>query len=382
VRIVAVTGSVGKTTTKDLISEMLATQGPTLRTPGTNNGLDGVPATLLALAPHHRYAALELGIFSQPGEIAWLASLFRPTVAVLTSVHEDHLQYYGSRERIAREKRALLERVPPEGTAVVNADDELARRTAEGLACSVVLAGHAEDADFRILAARLEWPHGIGFTIATRDRQVEFRAPLLGKHFALSVALAAAAAQAVGVPLEVAAAAAARVRPGPNKMNIVAGPRGSTLLLDEFKSRMPGVRAALATLVEAPASRRIAVVGELQDRDLTPAGYAELAELLGNSVDLVVPVGRAAPILEGLLDETPVAPSARVEDAAAFLAHEIRKGDVVLVHGPTRQHLERIRMLLERQPVGCSVRRCVFHWHCPDCIYLDSGPPASCVELA
>lgn len=381
VRIVAVTGSVGKTTTKDLISEMLATQGLTLRTRGTNNGLDGVPGTLLALAPRHRYAAIELGIFSQPGEMAWMASLFRPSVAVLTGIYEDHLQFYGSRERIAREKRALLEQVPPDGTAVVNADDDLARRTAGGLSCNVVLAGNAEDADLRILETRLEWPHGIGLTVATRDRQAEINAPLVGKHFALSVALALAAAQAAGVPLEIAADAVARARPGPNRMNVVTGPRGSTLLLDEFKSRMPGIAAALATLAEAPATRRIAVVGELQDRDLTPAGYAELAELLGNSVDLVVPVGRSAPILQGLLNGMPVAPSARVEDAAAFLAHEVRRGDVVLVHGPCRQHLERIRLLLERQAVGCSVRRCVFHWRCPECLYLDSGPPASCVEL-
>lgn len=382
-RIVAVTGSTGKTTTKNLLGEMLAAAGPTLKTRGNRNDLDGVPATLLALRPHHRYAAVELGIYDEPGEMSWMASLFRPSVAILTGIGDDHVVDYGSREAIAQEKRALLERLPSDGTAIVNADDELARRTAEGLDCNVILAGVAEDADFRVLEARIAWPHGLDLVLVAGARRVELRVPLVGRHHALPVVLALAAAEAVGVPLEIAARAAASVEPAPGRMNVARGPRGSTFLLDDFKSRMPSAAVALATLAEVPAKRRIAVIGELQERDFTPAAYRELAQLLHDRADLIVAVGRGAPLLQSLLgDEKRVVSAPRIEDAAALIATEAAEGDVFLVHGASHQHLERIRLLLGREPVGCTVRRCILHWRCDECLYLGSGPPASCVELA
>lgn len=381
VRIVAVTGSMGKTTAKDLVAQMLALDGPTLKTRGTANGVDAVPATLLAVRPEHRFAAIELGIFDEPGEMSWMASLFQPYVAVLTSIGEDHLTAYGSREAIAHEKRALLERLGPDATAVVNADDDLARETAEGLACRIVLAGRAADADVRVLADRLFWPDGIDVELGVDGTRVRGRLRIPGRHYATVVALAVAAARACGVPPERAIEAVARVDPAPGRLTVQPGPNGSTLLMDDYKSRLPSARAALAVLAEAPAERRIAVVGELQE--LPPDGYARLAEVLERSADLMVAVGRSGPVLRDRLGRgASFVAVDRVEDAAALLGRLALPGDVVLVHGATRQHLQRIALLLARKPVGCNVRRCVFHWLCQECIYLRSRPPDACVEAA
>ena len=380
VRFVAITGSMGKTTTKDLVAEMLATAGPTLKTRGTANGLDAVPGTLMAVRPRHRFAAIELGIFDQPGEMAWMASLFRPRVAVLTGIGEDHLSAYGSQAAIAREKRALLARLGPSGTAVVNADDDLARAAATGLECRVVLAGRADDAEVRVVAERLVWPDGVEVELTVDGRRLRARLPVPGRHLAPLVALAVAAAGACGIPPQRAVAAVERLSPAPGRLRVEPGPRGSTLLMDDYKSRLPTARAALAVLAEAPAERRIAVVGELQE--VGPVGYEGLADDLAGAADLVVAVGRSGPVLRDRLDCAGLVEVPRVEDAAAFLAREARLGDVVLVHGATRQHLGRIALLLAREPVGCNVRRCVFHWLCDDCLYLRSGPPESCVEAA
>jgi UDP-N-acetylmuramyl pentapeptide synthase len=153
--------------------------------------------------------------------------------------------------------------------------------------------------------------------------------------------------------------------------------------MDDYKSRLPSARAALAVLAEAPAERRIAVVGEMQDRELTQAAYRELAEALAGTVDLTVALGRCGPLLRGHLGaDAELVDVSRVEDAAAFLASVAAPGDVILVHGSTRQHLRRIALLLARAEVSCNVRRCVFHWLCHECIYLRSRPPDSCIEAA
>jgi UDP-N-acetylmuramoyl-tripeptide--D-alanyl-D-alanine ligase len=382
VRFVAVTGSMGKTTTKDLVAEMLALAGPTLKTRGTANGIDAVPPTLLAVRPDHRFAAIELGIFDDPGEMAWMASLFEPHVAVLTGIGEDHVAEYGSKAAVAREKRRLLERLGSEGTAVVNADDDLARASAEDLSCRVVLAGRAADADVRVLGERLAWPDGIDVDLDANGARLHARLRIPGRHYATVVALAVAAARACGVAPEHAVAAVERVEPAPGRLSVEPGPNGSTLLMDDYKSRLPTARAALAVLAEAPAERRLAVVGEMQERELTPAAYRELADILAATTDLTIAVGRAAPLLRGSFpDATRFVAVPRVEDAAARLADVAAAGDVILVHGATRQHLRRVALLLRRAPVGCTVRRCVFHWFCHECIYLRTRPPASCVEI-
>lgn len=386
VRMIGVTGSMGKTTLKDLLAEMLAEVGPTYKTHHNDNGLYGVPATLLAVRPGDRFAVIEVGIQWSPGEMRWMASLFSPEVAVLTGIGEDHSSAYGSREAVAREKRALLERIPPEGTVVVNGDDPLAVETTAGLHARVLRAGEREDCDVRLVGARSLWPHGQEVEIEAFGRVLRAQVALHARHLAPLAALALAAATACGVEPERALAGAQRFRPHPGRMAPRPGPNGSTLLIDHFKSRLPTALAAVRTLGEAPARRRIAVLGELQEREQTPASYAPLAELLPGRADMVVAVGRAGPPLAELLTGTALGQRVhsvvRVGDAAALLRDELGEGDVALLHGALRQHLQRVELLLDGAAIGCHVQRCTLHVLCADCGHLRHGPPPELVEAA
>jgi UDP-N-acetylmuramoyl-tripeptide--D-alanyl-D-alanine ligase len=382
-RIVAITGSMGKTTTKDLLAEMLAPDGPTMKTRHNDNGVYGVPASLLLISPADRHAVIELGIQNQPGEMGWMAGMFRPDVAVLTSIGVDHLPAYGSREAIAREKRALLERVPRHGTVVVSADDDVALRTARGLACRVITAGWAADADVRLDTVSLAWPHGMDIELTAFGQPVAGRLALFGRHLAAPAALALAAASASGVAPEAALRHAASFRPGAGRMEPVPGPAGSLFIHDDFKSRVGTAMAAVRALGEIPADRRVAVLGEVQESEHDDDAYRPIAELLPERADLVVAVGRSAPPLSRLLSGSRIAGGVvsveRVEAAASALRSELAEGDVVLVHGSTSQHLERIHFLLDERRVGCRVRRCSLLWRCEECPHLTSRPPDSVI---
>ncbi|MGH8969607.1 MAG: Mur ligase family protein, partial [Actinomycetes bacterium] len=349
--IVAVTGSAGKTTTKDLLGEMLAAVGPTVRTRHNENGLWGVPASLLAIRPSDRFAVLEVGIKRGPGEMRWMAGLFRPRVAVLTGIGIFHSEVIGSTEAIAREKRALLERLGRRGTAVVNADDRLARAAAEHLPCRVVLAGWATDADVRLLGARTAWPHGLDLELAVRGRRMRARVGVHGRHLAPLVAIAVAAADAVGVPAVDALDAAGRFSPRAGRFSPTPGPRGSMLIVDDWKSRVPNAVAAVEALGETHAPRRIAVLGEVQVDEQTTDTYRPIARALVTTADRVIAVGRAGPPLEHLLAHTDLGTRllqvADADAAAVALSAELGPGDVALLHGAGHHDLELISLRLD-----------------------------------
>jgi len=381
--VVGVTGSMGKTTTTHLLTTILAATGSTVTNRRDDNGLGGVPATIRAIRLSDRFAVVEAGIFDQPGEMRWMAGLMRPEVAILTGIGEDHSSAYGSRERVALEKRALLERLGRDGTAVVNSDDELARRMARGISCRVVLAGSSPDADVRVVSAKLAWPDGLDLQLAIREQLLQARVPLHATHLAPLAALAVAAAEACGIPAPRAVEAITTFEPPHGRMNLVDGPNGSRFLMDDYKSRIANAVLAVRALGEAPAQRRIAVLGEAQECIHTAATYAPVAAALPACADILISVGRSGPPFTELLRGTPLAgchTSVDTVDAAVSALADLREGDLVLVHGATRQHLKRIKLILDGIDVGCRVRRCTFPQPCPDCRFLSSEPPARNIE--
>jgi UDP-N-acetylmuramoyl-tripeptide--D-alanyl-D-alanine ligase len=375
---VAITGSRGKTTTKDLLAAMLATEGQTLKTRKNDNGLYGVPATLLAIRPDDRFAVVEVGLFDTPGEMGWMASLFRPKVAILTGIGDEHSIAYGSRAAVAAEKRVLLERVGEQGTVVVNADDGRALRTADGLRAKVVTAGLADGADIRVVSVELRWPEGMRISLDIEGKTVESTVGLFGSHLAPAVALAVAAAAACGLDPARALQGMRRFKPPDGRLRPMPAPRGATWLLDDSKSRVATQAAAIRALGEVNGGRRIAVIGEVQDCELE-AGWRGAAALLPGRAELVIAVGRGAGALAAALVATPlersVHPFAAFQEATTALQAELRSGDVVLLHGANQQHLRRIKVLLEQGSVGCRVKRCALHWLCEDCPHLHAEPP-------
>lgn len=378
VRLVGVTGSMGKTTVKDLLGAMLATRGRTLVTRENDNGLYGVPATLLAVRPEDTFAVVEAGV-ERPGDMAWMAGLFVPRVVVLTSIASDHLAEFKSVDRIATEKGRLLERVPPHGAVVVNADDPKAMAMAERAGRRTITAGRSADAGVRVVSVRTNWPAGIELTLHVAGERMRVQTRLLGEHQATAVALALAAALELGVPAGTALAAVPTVPPRDGRLSLLAGPGGSTLLLDEHKSRPVTAVAALRTLRRIPATRRIAVLGECQDIDHDDAeALAPVARAAREAADLVVTIGRAGGALRAL--GVPAAMTGRPSEAVEALPDDLGAGDVILLNGAARQHLLRVGLRLNGAEPGCDVARCRLHWRCTSCPHLGPGPPERVVE--
>ncbi|MGB3612168.1 MAG: UDP-N-acetylmuramoyl-tripeptide--D-alanyl-D-alanine ligase, partial [Elainellaceae cyanobacterium] len=251
--IVAVTGSVGKTTTKELIAAVLATQGSVLKTQSNYNNEIGVPKTLLELTPDHDYAVIEMGMRGR-GEIALLSQIAQPDVAVITNVGTAHIERLGSEAAIAQAKCELLAEMPPLSTAILNGDDDRLRYTAEAVWSGKTVTYGLEQGDVR-------------GTIEADRVQVNGRTlplPLPGRHNALNFLAALAVAQVLGVdwkPLE----AGLSVTLPMGRAQRYALPNDIVLLDETYNAGLESMVAALTVLSETPAIRRIAVLGTMKE---------------------------------------------------------------------------------------------------------------------
>lgn len=257
--LVGVTGSVGKTTTKELVAAVLRTAAPTLATEGNLNNHWGVPLTLLRLRPEHRAAVIEMGM-NAPGEIAALAAIAVPNAAVVTAAGAAHLERFGTVAAVAREKTDLARALRPHETAFLGADFPALLAAGRDLACRVVTYGLARRAQLR--PSRVE-PLGAGGSRVTVEGFPPFTLALPGRHQVANALAALAVARAFGVDPAAAAGALETVAPPPGRMEVRRA-RGATLLVDCYNANPESVAAALATLAAMPgAARRIAVLGDM-----------------------------------------------------------------------------------------------------------------------
>jgi len=257
--LIGVTGSAGKTTTKDLVAAVLATRWSTLKTEGNLNNFWGVPLTLLRLRPAHQAAVVEMGM-SEPGEIADLAAISRPNAAIITNAGSAHLERFGTVDRVAREKASLARALSPRDVAFVGADSAPLMAALEGVACRLVRYGLATGADLTpervtplgAAGSRVEVPGFPAFTLA-----------LLGRHQVANALAALAVARELGLDPAAVVAALEAYRPAKARMQL-AHAGGATLLVDCYNANPDSTRAALATLAEFPgAARRIAILGDM-----------------------------------------------------------------------------------------------------------------------
>lgn len=257
--LVGVTGSAGKTTTKDLVAAVLAAAAPTLKTEGNLNNHWGVPLTLMRLRPEHRSAVVEIAM-NRPGEIGLLAAIARPETAVITNAGSAHLEGMGSLEGIAREKASLAAALPPGRPVFAGADSPRLMAALRGMKVRIVSYGMATGAALRPETLTDLGPDGSRFTVAGFP-PVHLR--LIGRHQVLNALAALAVAREYAVDPEAAVAALVAQRPAKGRME----PRmlgGATLLVDSYNANPDSTGAALATLAGWPeARRRIAVLGDM-----------------------------------------------------------------------------------------------------------------------
>ena len=342
--VIAITGSNGKTTTKELVATVLSARRRVLKPVGSYNNQWGVPLTLLALEAEHEAAVLEIGM-NAFGEIAALAQLCQPTVGVVTSIAPAHLEGVGSVEGVQKAKGELVEAIPPDGVVVLNADDPLVLALAARAKGPVVTYGQADRADVRLGDVGLA-DGGLAFRLMAGRATADVRLPLAGRHNAWHAAAAAAVGLALGVPLDEAAAALALAMPV--KGRLVWREAGGVRILDDTYNANPvSVRAALDAFREAAGGgRRWVILGDMLELgSLTETAHREVGiwvaglpvaglAAVGSAMSLAADAARAS----GCPD---VATFASPEGAAAHILSRAAHGDRILVKGSRGMRMER-----------------------------------------
>lgn len=344
-RVVAVTGSVGKTTTKDLLAQVLGAAGPTIAPVRSFNNEIGLPLTVLTADTQTRYLVLEMGA-SAPGDLDYLTGLAPPDVAVVLAVGHAHLGGFGGGlDDVARAKAELVTGLAPGGVAVLNADDPRVSAMADLAPGEVVRFGFADAAQVRAQGLRLERGRA-SFTLAVDlpgrvSGAAEVRLRLVGEHHVHNALATAATALVLGLDLETVAAALSTADiQSPHRMHVVDRPDGVTVVDDAYNANPDSMRAALKALavLARPDRRSVAVLGEMLELGeaslLAHDQIGRLAVRLDIALTVVVGAG-AHPIATGAAHEgswgEEVVEVPDVDAAADFLRAELRPGDVVLV---------------------------------------------------
>ena len=345
--VVAVTGSVGKTTTKDLIAAVMRRRYETHATAGNLNNEYGVPLTCLGLKPKHEVLVVEMGT-SAPGEIARLCKVARPKVAVVTAVAPAHLEGFGDIEGVARAKAEIVEALDADGTAVLNADDPRVLAMKGRTAARWVGFGRAADAGVRVVEVALEPDGRTRVEFEVQGRRLRSAMNLVGTHQAMNAAAALAVATVLPVDLGEACDAIAQVEPAPHRMALrIAGP---IRCLDDCYNASPrAMSAALETLAALPGARKVAILGDMLELgDFAETAHRDLgAEAAARGVGCLIAVGRHASVVaqaataSGMSASSVfVAPDAMAaEDLAMAL---LKPDDTVLVKASHGVGLERL----------------------------------------
>ena len=342
-RVVTVTGSNGKTTTKEMIAHLLGLLGPTVRSEGNHNNHIGVPETLLRVRPGHRFAVVEMGT-SHPGELERLAALVQAHVAVVTNIGPSHLEAFGSEHGVAHEKARLLDHLAPDGLAVLHADDDWSRHIAERHQGRKATFGLSPDADWRARAVQSD-DDGVRFALAGSGHS--FAVPVLGRHLVSDCLAAIATAAELGVGPQAAAERLATFVP-PKWRMAVRHIGGMTLMLDCYNANPASMRGAIEELARRRvAGRRVAVLGDMLELGrFAVTAHEDLGRLVATEgFDMLCTVGGHAETvarsacLEGMAPGT-VFWAADRQAAAQWLCARLDATDAVLVKGSRGVRLE------------------------------------------
>jgi UDP-N-acetylmuramoyl-tripeptide--D-alanyl-D-alanine ligase len=341
--LVGVTGSAGKTTTKEAIAHVLATRYRVLKSEGNFNNHFGLPLMLLKLEPEHDVAVIEMGM-SHAGEIRALAKIARPEIGVVTNVAAVHLEFFDSIAGIARAKYELIESLPANGTAVLNADDEYVSQFGRDFRGKVVLYGTQPAATVRAENIQPKGTEGSEFDVVMGNSRAHVQLPLVGSHNVLNALAAVAVGIERGLALSEAADALATLVPA-DKRGQVVQLGNITVVNDCYNSNPKALDAMVDALAVMPARRRIVVAGEMLElgaagEDLHRQSGRRMAE---KKVDALVGVrGLALAMVESASEAGVRAEFVATPEAAGeWLAHEARDGDVVLLKASRGVKLEK-----------------------------------------
>lgn len=348
--VIAITGSNGKTTTKEMVAQVVAQRWKTLKTEGNLNNRIGVPQTLFQLAPRHQAAVIEMGV-DQEGQTTRLCEIARPTIGVITNIGPDHLEFFGSMEGSAQAKAELLDHLPPDGAVVLNADDEYFDYLAARAQCRVVAFGCSPKAEVRAINIRSDDKGGtvFGLVLPGKSRQPEVHIRTQGLHNVSNALAAAGVGMVLGLPGTAIADGLAKFRPAAMRSQISTS-HGVQVINDCYNANPASMKAALQLLAELGRGKRsIAVLGDMLELGTgSKQMHREVgAFLAGQGIGLLLACGllgqelaegaRRAGMPNNSITEFPDAAA-----AGTALASMVRQGDVVLVKASRGMRMEQV----------------------------------------
>lgn len=343
-RLIGVTGSAGKTTTKEAVAAILSSRFTVLKSAGNLNNGFGLPLQLLKLEREHEVAVIEMGM-NHSGEIAALAKIAKPNWAVVSNVAPVHLEFFPEGiAGIARAKYELVQSLPPDGLAFLNADDQYVASFARGMGSRAVFYGLARSA--RIRAARVTdaGVDGVRFTVQCGDQTAEVVSKMLGRHNVSNILAAIAVGVQSGLSLAECATVAGQLNAGSKRGEILHW-RGATIINDAYNSNPKALDSMIDALLAIPASRHIVVAGEMLELGPNAAKlHADCGDRMAErGVKVVVGVrGEAQHLVAGAAPQAQEALFVTsAEEAGAWMHSNLREGDAVLLKGSRGVGLER-----------------------------------------
>jgi len=369
-RVVAITGSCGKTTVKDMVAEILSSRFQIIKTKGNFNNLIGLPLSLLPVSFHHRFAVLEMGM-NRPGEIRRLTEIADPDVACITTIVEAHLEGLGSVDNVARAKAELFETMGSKGTIAVNVDDRRIRKIAAGLNRRQITFGLRQGAEVRATHVRPRGREGQDFTLHIAGVRRRIRSRLLGRHNIANSLAAAATCLALGISAELIAEGLARFNPPDKRLRTEVLPCCIVMVNDAYNANPGSMRAALEAVRAARGSAKsVAVLGDMLELG---AGAAQLHEQIGKTVhdcgfDGLLTYGAFAGRIVAGAVKAGMAPKlvkafANKEEIIRHLQGMIESGrlsagDWILIKGSRGMRMEEVAEgLLAMPEKGCSEKK-------------------------
>lgn len=343
-KVIGITGSNGKTSTKDLTAAVLAQRFHVLKTEGNLNNHIGVPRMLLQANRSHEVAVLEMGM-NHPGEIAPLARIASPDVAIITNIGRAHLEFMGSREAIAKEKGMLAEAVESTGAVILNGADEFTPSIARRTRARVITVG-SDDGAIHAESITQDFS-GSQFMLAAEGEKLSVRLPITGRHMVINALLAVAAGRALGIPLQECVEALASVKLTKGRLERKEL-QGRLILDDSYNANPDSMSAALETLASLPTDhRRIAVLGKMGELgDAAEEGYRAVGQLAAaKEIDCLVTVGEEAIAMHSAARQAGMVEAihaADTDEAAQRLVEFSRAGDLILVKGSRSAGMERV----------------------------------------
>jgi UDP-N-acetylmuramyl pentapeptide synthase len=377
-RVIAITGSYGKSTAAQLLAAILSSRFPTNSGINSNNSRFALASILFSTRPRHRFTVIEVGT-RKPGSIRRASYQIDPDIALVLAVGRQHTNAFPDLEAMAREKASLLRGIGRRRVAILNGDDPHVRAMAASCKGRIVFFGTTPDCHLRATGVSSAWPERLTFTAHYNGQSVQIQTQLIGVHW-LSAALGAmACALTAGLTLADCAAALAHVAPVRARLSVHHLPAGISVWRDDKNASLSSLIPALEALRQVRTGRRIVVMGDVMDGPpLRRDRLIEVGRLAARAADIALFTGpkmKAAmdSAIAAGMDASAALSFPKFQRAAEWLASELRPGDVLLIRTRREFHFERIYFSLLGS-IGCNMERCPIVPECDVCEHLQFQP--------